>query len=221
MTTWQASPGRWRSWQILNNPGPRVIAVLFAVAALPVSADDWLFREEIIREPVPGRFSVCFDHSCRTIVTRSVSSQEWQRITAPLQATPGMAADERTAIAHGIALMEQTVGEKTGTSGDKGGNLTGFGEQGQMDCIDESNNTTTYLKLLQQEGLLRFHEVRERSTRFGLFAGMPHTTAVIRDLATRQDYAVDSWFYDNGELPVIMPLEEWLAGWSPDDERHE
>lgn len=198
-----------------------VAAILFAVASLPVAADDWMFSREVIREPVPGRFSVCFDHSCRTIVTRSVSTREWQRITAPLQTPAEMAADERTAIAHGIALMEQTVGEKTGTNGDKGGNLAGFGHQGQMDCIDESSNTTTYLKLLQQDGLLKFHEVRDRSTRFGLFAGMPHTTAVIRDLATRQDYAVDSWFFDNGELPVIMPLEEWQAGWRPDDEQHE
>jgi hypothetical protein len=150
-----------------------------------------------------------------------VSSQEWQLITAPLQTPASVAADERAAIAHAIALMEQTVGNKTGTSGDRGGNLAGFGTPGQMDCIDESNNTTTYLKLLQQAGLLKFHEVRERSTRFGLFAGMPHTTAVIRDIENRQDYVVDSWFFDNGERPVIMPLEEWKSGWSPDDDRHE
>jgi hypothetical protein len=50
---------------------------------------------------------------------------------------------------------------------------------------------------------------------------MPHTTAVIRDIENRQDYVVDSWFFDNGERPVIMPLEEWKSGWSPDDDRHE
>ncbi|MGD8631391.1 MAG: hypothetical protein PVG72_11790 [Gammaproteobacteria bacterium] len=205
----------------MNNPGCRLVAVLFAVAALPLSADDWMYRGQIIAEPATGRFSVCFDHSCRTIVTRAVSSQEWQLITAPLQTPASVAADERAAIAHAIALMEQTVGNKTGTSGDRGGNLAGFGTPGQMDCIDESNNTTTYLKLLQQAGLLKFHEVRERSTRFGLFAGMPHTTAVIRDIENRQDYVVDSWFFDNGERPVIMPLEEWKSGWSPDDDRHE
>jgi hypothetical protein len=205
----------------LNNPARRLVAILFAVAALPLSADDWMFRTQIIREPASGRFSVCFDHSCRTIVTRSVSSQEWQMITAPLQTPASVAADERTAIARAIALMEQAVGKKTGTTGDRGGNLAGFGTQGQMDCIDESNNTTTYLKLLQHADLLKFHEVRDRSTRFGLFAGMPHTTAVIRDVANRQDYVVDSWFFDNGELPVIMPLEEWKTGWSPDGERHE
>jgi hypothetical protein len=205
----------------LNNPARRLVAILFAVAALPLSADDWIFRAEVIREPAPGRFSVCFDHSCRTIVTRSVSNREWQMITAPLQTPASMAADERTAIAHAIALMEQAVGKKTGTTGDRGGNLAGFGKPGQMDCIDESSNTTTYLKMLQQEDLFRFHEVRDRSTRFGLLAGMPHTSAVIRDIASGQDYVVDSWFYDNGKLPVIMPLEEWKSGWRPDGEHHE
>ena len=221
MTTWQASPGRWKSWQILNNRDRRLVAILFAIASLPVSADDWLFREDVIREPVPGRFSVCFDHSCRTIVTRSVSNQEWQRITAPLQTPASVAADERAAIALGIALMEQAVGEKTGTSGDRGGNLAGFGELGQMDCIDESNNTTTYLKLLQQDGRLLHHEVEARATRFGLSAGMPHTTAVIEDIAARQRYAVDAWFFDNGQPPVIVPLDEWKSGWRPDGGRDE
>jgi hypothetical protein len=117
--------------------------------------------------------------------------------------------------------MEKIIGEKTGTSGDRGGNLAGFGQQGQMDCIDESYNTTTYLKLLQRDGLLKFHRVMNRSTRFGLFAGMPHSTAVIRDVASGQDYAVDSWFFDNGELPVIMPLAHWKSGWRPGDDPHE
>jgi hypothetical protein len=131
------------------------------------------------------------------------------------------AATEQTAIARSIARMEQIVGQKTGTAGDRGGNLAGFGRQGQMDCIDESNNTTTYLKLLQRDGLLRHHAVGERSTRFGLFSGMPHTTAVIEDIAARQRYAVDTWFFDNGQLPVIMPLDKWKSGWRPEAGRHE
>ena len=191
------------------------------LGVLSPAAADWLFRSEVIGEPLRERFSVCFDHSCRTIVTRAFSSPEWRRIAAALQPPAPDAAGERVAIARTLALMEQIIGVKTGTSGDRGGNLAGFGRQGQMDCIDESYNTTTYLKLLQQDGLLNFHKVMERSTRFGLFAGMPHTTAVIRDVARRQDYAVDSWFFDNGEPPVILELDVWKTGWRPGDDRHE
>jgi len=204
----------------LNKPGCRVLAILLATVQLPAVAD-WMFRAELVKDPTPDRFSVCFDHSCRTIVTRSFTSREWQQVTAPLRQPASSAAAERSAIAQVIALMEQLVGEKTGTAGDRGGNLAGFGQQGQMDCIDESNNTTTYLRLLQQDGLLRHHVLQDRATRFGLSAGMPHTTAVILDVAAQRRYAVDSWFFDNGELPVIMLLEDWRGGWRPDGDRHE
>ena len=194
--------------------------MLLLVPLTPAAAD-WLFRQELIGEPHRDRFSVCFDHSCRSIVTRAFSRREWQRIAAAMQQPAPDSASERMAIAYTIAIMEQVIGEKTGTAGDQGGNMAGFGRPGQMDCIDESNNTTTYLKLLQQDGLLNFHKVMDRSTRFGLFAGMPHTTAVIRDVAGREDYAVDSWFFDNGKPPAIVELQVWKAGWRPDDELHE
>jgi hypothetical protein len=31
-------------------------------------------------------------------------------------------------------------------------------------------------------------------------------------------YVVDSWFVDNGQPAVVMPLENWLAGEGPDVE---
>lgn len=220
MITLQADHGRWPYWQILNKPGSTLVAILLTVGQSAV-ADDWFFTAEIIKEPTTDRFSVCFDHTCRTIVTRSFSPGEWQRITALLQAPAPTAAAERTTIANTIALMEQIVGDKTDTASDRGGNLAGFGQQGQMDCIDESTNATTYLKLLQQDGLLRHHVVQDRVTRFGLSAGMPHTTAVIEDVAARRQYAVDSWFFDNGEPPVVMQLDEWKSGWRPVENSHE
>ena len=221
MITLQAGHGRWPYWQILNKPGSALVAILLG-SGQSAAAADWMLRTETIKDPTTDRFSVCFDHSCRTILTRSFSTREWQRITTPLrQPAIASAVAERAAIAQAIALMEQIVGEKTGTAGDRGGNLSGFGQQGQMDCIDESTNTTTYLKLLQQDGLLGHHVVQDRATRFGLSAGMPHTTAVIEDVAARRRYAVDSWFFDNGEPPVVMQLDEWKSGWRPDENSHE
>jgi hypothetical protein len=157
--------------------------------ALPVRADVFV-HEDIIRHPSTGRFSVCLNHSCETIVTQAISHEDWQRVSAPLQpAAPT----------------------------DKGGNLRGFGLPGQMDCIDESTNATSYLYLLESAGLLQHHTLTDRSTRFGLFVGMPHTTAVIRETATGRRYAVDSWFFDNGQPPAIIELSAWKAGWRPGD----
>ena len=188
-----------------------LLAFCGAVAAQP------FVRGDIITDPAPERFSVCFDHSCHTVSRVSLSSAEWAAVTAPLKADSPTGAAERTAIAEAIAVMETIVGEHTGTSRDKGGNFAGFGQPGQMDCIDESTNTHNYLYMLEKAGYLRHHRLVDRATRFGLFIGMPHTTAVIQDLETGTRYAVDTWFFDNGEAPPVVELSAWESGWRPGD----
>ena len=87
---------------------------------------------------------------------------------------------------------------------------------GQLDCIDETSNTTTVLELLDRAGLLVWHEVRGPMSRFFVYDGWPHTTAVIVETATGEAYAVDSWFHDNGQPAEVVPLEQWVAGWGPE-----
>lgn len=186
---------------------------LFLLPAVLAAKD--FFGEDILSVPQPELFSVCYDHSCTTVVTDSLSPDEWQLATAVLRHSHRIPADEREAITVAIAAMEEVVGRHTGTSEDAGGNLRGFGKPSQMDCIDESTNTNTYLLMFERDGLLQHHTVVRRSTRFGLFVGMPHTTAVIEDNATHQRYVVDSWFHDNGQPPYVEKLEIWKAGGDP------
>ena len=82
-------------------------------------------------------------------------------------------------------------------------------ERGQMDCVDESTNTTRILKLLEQQGLLKHHKVMRRASR-GFFADgrYPHFTAVLKDPSGRE-WVVDSWYEPAGGPPDIMPLEKW------------
>ncbi|MCK5479690.1 MAG: hypothetical protein KAJ06_01040 [Gammaproteobacteria bacterium] len=174
-------------------------------------------EQEIISSPTPDIFSVCFDHSCYSVETLSITGQEWTRVTSLLDTPRESAAKERHAIAAAIALMEEIVGQRTGTGQDLGRNLRGFWKIGQMDCIDESTNTTTYLYMLEQAGYLKWHKLVDRSTRFGIFAGMPHTTAVIEEINNHTRYAVDSWFFDNGTPPAIVKLSAWKKGWNPGD----
>jgi hypothetical protein len=183
--------------------------------AIPAVSADIFVRDDIITDPSFNRFSVCFEHTCQQVVTESLTQAEWHRITAPLGMPLPAASDERGAIAATISNMEAAVGRHTGTGLDKGGNLAGFGLPGQMDCIDESTNTTTYLIMLAGRGLLKHHTVLDRATRFGLFAGAPHTTAVIQETGTGQRFAVDAWFFDNGQVPAIVDLHEWQSGWEP------
>ena len=174
-------------------------------------------EHEIIDSPTLAAFFVCFNHTCDSVETLSITGQEWERVTTPLKPPGKTAVEEREAITAAIALMEEIVGQRTGTHQDLGKNLRGLGKTGQMDCIDESTNTTTYLYMLEKAGYLKWHKLLNRSTRFGIFAGMPHTTAVIEDINTHTRYAVDSWFFDNGVPPAVVELSAWKKGWDPGD----
>ncbi len=196
-------------------PWHTLVALLPACLAAVSAFADTHERPEVISQPTPARFSVCFDHSCASVETVSLNKQQWQRATAPLSRAAASASGERAAIADSIALLEEITGAIIGTAHDRGGNLAGFGRPRQLDCIDESTNSYTYLRMLEQQGLFRFHTVVNRSTRFGLFVGMPHTTAVIREDETGVRYAVDSWFFDNGKPPYIVELEAWKSGNDP------
>lgn len=179
---------------------------------------DLFEHPDVIWPPAVERFSVCHGYGCDRLSVIGLSAQQWGSITALFLPASRHAEQERERVRTAIARFEKLVGALTGTSRDKGGDLPGFGEDGQMDCIDESINTSVYLKLLQQHGLLRFHRLEDRSTRGWFIFGFPHTTAVMRDITTGQQYAVDAWFLDNGEPPFILPLAIWQGGWTPQDE---
>ena len=189
--------------------------LLLLLAVAPVCADQFV-RDDVIDAPTPDSFVVCFDHTCATVFPVSMTPDEWDEATRPLQRPAATSAAERAAIAESIALFEAIVGRYTGTHRDRGRNLPGIGQPGQLDCIDESTNTTTYLRMLEGDDMLRHHRVGKRITRFGLFVGMPHTTAVVVEIGSEQRYAVDSWFLDNGQPPFIAEIEHWKAGAAPD-----
>ena len=193
--------------------------LIFALAAgfsIACRADVFV-REDIITDPDPERFNICYDNGCASLAWVKLNAEQWQRVRTVFDAPADTPAAEREQIRTAIALFETTVGAMTGTAGDKGGNLDGFGMEGQMDCIDESINTTIYLRMLQKYGLLRWHKVADRATRWSLFT-WPHTTAVIEDLVDAAQWAVDSWFLDNGEPPFVLPLATWRGGWRPENE---
>ncbi len=86
-----------------------------------------------------------------------------------------------------------------------------------MDCIDEATNVTVYLTMMKNDGLLRWHRIGSPATRgfFTLLLSLPHTTAVIQEVGSNTEYAVDSYYRSNGQPPYIVPLSEWRRGWNP------
>jgi Tfp pilus assembly protein PilN len=85
-----------------------------------------------------------------------------------------------------------------------------------MDCIDHSTSTTRLLQMLEAYGFLRWHQVSEIDVRNWAFVFPAHYSAVIEEKASAARFVVDSWFVDNGQPAVILPLGEWKKGAGPD-----
>lgn len=174
-----------------------------------------------LTEPTPAGFTVCYGYGCVQRAEIAFAPGEWNEIRTIFEqsATP---AGERALIARAIGRIEQIVGPKAGTTGDAGGTFPGFVGQGsgaQQDCQDETANTTSYLLMLEDAGLLRHHRVSSPVGRAWLgYGGWPHFTAVVQEIDSGAFWAVDSWWEDNGVEPYIVPLPAWRDGWLPGDQ---
>jgi hypothetical protein len=161
----------------------------------------------------------CHGYGCRNISEITLSKKEWQQVEALFKPAAKTAKVERKKIAKAVGLLERLVAPKDGTQDDVRGTFRKTGP-GQLDCVDESTNTTTYLALLQSHGLLKFHTLRSPTMRLPPFAGRwPHQTAVITEIKTGESYAIDSWFHDNGADAEIIDLKTWKSGWKPESVR--
>ncbi len=196
-------------------------AVLLFLAGCATPGDDPFERDvqsSVDRTPGPVALPVCHGYGCAWRDYVTLSEPEWQAVRGGMAPPAASAAAERRQIADTVGLIERIVGAKLGTTEDRAGTPFSWGDPKQLDCVDESINTSTYLHLLANAGLLRFHTVQEPRRRTGFLRLSQHYTAVIKDKATRRQYAVDSWFDENGKPAEVVELDRWLAGWSPADD---
>ncbi len=183
-------------------------AIVLLSQALPVSAAEH-------GVPIPSNISfgaipVCYDFGCASKSTVKLPFSEWQSVAgwfSPVAETP---AEEREQIKKAVGWLEVVIGRHTPTHLDLEFDRThniDKRESGQLDCIDESVNTTTYMKLFEASGFFRHHVVIEEAYRRSLFD--QHWAGQIREIATGTRYVVDSWFQPNGYLPVVQDSESW------------
>jgi hypothetical protein len=167
--------------------------------------------------PQLSAFEICQGGGCAEISKTSLTELEWNAVTRIFNVPAKDAETERQKIAQAIGLLEDLVGKKVGTSADLAGTFFDGKLAGQQDCNDEAINSTTYMRLLKNNGYMPLHEIEDTRTRNFFFTGWPHTTAVIREIKTGERYAVDSWFYDNGHAATIVPFKQWKANFEPED----
>lgn len=163
-------------------------------------------------------FEHCSGYGCQKKTPVKADKAMWSEINQVFENKADSAQEERKQIALAIGVFERHVGKLTKTDTDKKGTFV-LGE-GQLDCVDESINTTVYLSLLNRRKFLKFHTLHAPTVRLPMVnrnVTWPHQTALISETATGEYYVVDSWFHDNGERAEVLPLDEWREGWSPDD----
>lgn len=122
---------------------------------------------------------------------------------------------ERKMLAEAVGNLYRWAGEQSDVRNDRGGNYADGHVAGKMDCIDHSTSTTRLLALLESRGYLRWHRVLQPEPRYFLGLIANHWSAVI-EAVDGERFVVDSWFVNNGEPAVILPLAEWKKGAGPD-----
>lgn len=197
----------------------KLFTLLLSIAATSVFITPSMSLAQPTSLPSVGEISlsnlpVCYDFGCKTRSTVSLSPKEWSSIAAWFSSGAETPAEERKKIKKAIGWMEVVIGRHTPTHKDVRGNLPAGSKAdllfpGQLDCIDEAVNTTTYLRLFEMHDLLKYHTVIKSAYRKALFD--QHWAGQIRDNQSNVLYVVDSWFQPNGYLPVVQRSNDWLA----------
>lgn len=173
------------------------------------------FQDFQVAKPVKNAVSICHAYTCKMQTKFTFKDADIAEIGKIMKKVrkDDSAGEERRAIAYAIGWMETRVGKEIGTDKDRAGmEFGGSGDPTQQDCVDESTNTTSYLLVLQNNGLLKHHTVGTPFSKDQLWRGVSgwtHWTAVIKETKTEQRWAVDSWIYENGENPAIVETEKW------------
>jgi hypothetical protein len=173
------------------------------------------FADFQVEAPRKNTVSVCHAYTCKmqtkfTFTDDDINELKKIFVTVKKADTP---AEERRAVAYSIGWIETRVGKAIGTDTDRAGmDFNASGDPTQMDCVDESTNTTSYMLVLQNNVMLKFHTVGTPFSKDQLWrgvAGWTHWTAVLKETDNGQHWAVDSWIYPNGENPAVVEVEKW------------
>jgi len=180
-----------------------LLALLLVLAGAAVAADE--------------QVRICYGYGCLVQTNIRYTDGQLGDIQRLLFAAED-AAEERKLLALAVGRLYALAGEQSAIHNDRGGNFADAGIPGKMDCIDHSTSTTRLLHLLETRGYLRWHRVLDADVRYWALLFPAHYSAVIEEKTDGEAgrFVVDSWFVDNGQPAVILPLADWKKGAGPD-----
>lgn len=195
------------------------IVTLCAGAAAPSAAMQltegmtFLYSSVSIVPPSAERITVCYGFVCRRRYVFDFEPADRRKLTEILNAGRSSAEAERKAVQQAVAWFDRRIGPIIGTTTRIAyADFRYFDDKHNFDCYDTTRNTTSLLLVMQEWGLLRHHTVADPRYRGNfLVLQTPHNTAVLRDRTTGKNWVVDMWTKAYGQLPDVMPVEQWLT----------
>lgn len=189
-------------------PAPAALLVLIGLAAGCTSVSSRYDGE--IKKVDTARIYACHGFDCYFKTRVDLGAADAGRFSEIMAAGAASPEAERAAISRADQYFEDRVGQAIGARDQPKSSFGKSGQEGQMDCIDESTNTRSLLLYLAKRDLLKYHTVEKNVSRGLFFDGRyPHSTAVITEKGGVK-WAVDSWYAPMGGAPDIIPLSQWL-----------
>jgi len=184
--------------------------------------DDWRVHYVSFGATPPqgNRVTVCHAYSCKMQTPYTFTAKDIAEIKAVMAKTKRADTpyEERRAIAYAIAYIDVKVGNKLGIRDKAGMQFGSTGDPTQLDCADVATNTTSYLLVMQANGMFKHHTVEATMSKDNYVKGVTHLnpvaywthwSAIVKEKESGQRYAVDRWPFDQGENPAIVKVEDW------------
>jgi len=164
------------------------------------------------QNPSPQSLTLCEGYSCHFGVHVALSSSEWAQVKAIFEPQAADATAERDRVARAVETLDLLVARHTGTAVQQRRDWINRGDPSQVDCVDHTVNTVTYLRLFYDARLLHWNHPGEPAHRGSIIGWDVANTAVLVENESNRGYSIDTALGDVGLPPYVIPIEQWVAG---------
>ena len=176
---------------------------------IPTSSGFWTSWR--CQSPDPANPIVCHGFGCayRTpILLRNADKAQIKKLFEPVAVKSPEA--ERKATCRRDGWFEKRVAAEAGTATAKArAGLGHAGDPSQFDCLDKTSNTVGMLVIVADMGLLRHHVIDVPESRGFPIGGLPTRLRSCASAGAARSGRSTAGPHNNGELPDVLPLEEW------------
>ncbi len=171
-----------------------------------------MYTSVSINPPSAEEMTICYGFVCRRRATLDFTASDKSELTKILGTGKASAVAERAAIQKAVIWFDKRVGPMIGTTNRVAdADIRSGASEGNFDCWDSTRNTSSFLFVLQEWGLLKHHMVGNPRYRGNILVlQLPHNTAVLVESESKIEWVVDMWTTKYLQPPDVMLVETWL-----------